>query len=758
MPHIQRLLFTFTCVATLLSSSPVNAGTGNPATPRGAATTKTMSMPMVAPLFLETGEFSSTLHMVNGLTVPATAKVTLFDLNGTQITEQEFKFDPDSERHLDIRQVLDEIGSPVVMGSLRVEPLTDHGMGILAQLAITHHGARNGYFDEELAMPSESGSQMLRAVADNGGAAVVVSIANIASNAVQNVTILGIGESGTTTKTIRLLPNQTKLIRPCTAESQDRFDGSVASDFGNLAKSSSAACGVSIATDGMPGELAAYGIAYHPAQDQGYFSAMTFSDPKVLRSPGFVYPGVPIGTASLLPDGNYAGRLILANFGTRASQVSVQYASTNNAQTHAQALATISLPANSTKITDFTKLTGDPGLQNSFVVRSDTGPGVVLSKLVSFGDGALREVEIIGKDEKQLENTGNHPWSIEEGVASTLILFNHAATAQTFFVKVGGDRLIWRKDYKLAPMETKAISINGLISSEEKDDKGKTLPKDMHRGEVVWLAPHTSEVSGRILQSDKLLAMARNFSCGTCGFLCGGLLSPDSSLTTTVGTTGDLGDITPDFCDVPCQTYTSCPSGSQTMSGTTYYSWSGGGSVASLISGGTSAMSTWKGTGAGYTTVTYAMTMGEGSGYQCTGTSPVTVQTPTASRIVQTLSSKAETSCASGQAGWYRQVLKIVTDQNSADIVQSGQNLTEKVTVTTPNQLNISGVQTGTAVTNSSGNFTDTFFVCSPKCPGTGQTDASQTISDTLASGSGPYNLSPNALVYKCSGITVNGQ
>jgi hypothetical protein len=87
-----------------------------------------------------------------------------------------------------------------------------------------------------------------------------------------------------------------------------------------------------------------------------------------------------------------------------------------------------------------------------------------------------------------------------------------------------------------------------------------------------------------------------------------------------------------------------------------------------------------------------------------------------------------------------------------------GQNLDETVTITTPNQLNITGTQTGTAVTNGAGNFTDTFFVCSPNCPGTGQTNASQTISDVLPSGAGPYNLSPDTLVYKCSSITVNGQ
>jgi hypothetical protein len=138
-------------------------------------------------------------------------------------------------------------------------------------------------------------------------------------------------------------------------------------------------------------------------------------------------------------------------------------------------------------------------------------------------------------------------------------------------------------------------------------------------------------------------------------------------------------------------------------------------------------------------------------------------QVPTASRITETLSSYAINAsnfskCASGQAGWYREVQKIVTDQNGTDIVLYLQNLDEKITIGTPNQLNITGTQTGTALTDSNGEFDDTFFVCSSQCPGSGQTDASQTISDILPDGSGPYSLSPNSLVYKCSNITVNGQ
>ena len=67
-------------------------------------------------------------------------------------------------------------------------------------------------------------------------------------------------------------------------------------------------------------------------------------------------------------------------------------------------------------------------------------------------------------------------------------------------------------------------------------------------------------------------------------------------------------------------------------------------------------------------------------------------------------------------------------------------------------------MQQNTVLTDSSGKFDDIFFICSSQCPGSGQSDASQTISDVLPNGEGAYNLSPNSLIYKCTNITVNGQ
>jgi hypothetical protein len=107
--------------------------------------------------------------------------------------------------------------------------------------------------------------------------------------------------------------------------------------------------------------------------------------------------------------------------------------------------------------------------------------------------------------------------------------------------------------------------------------------------------------------------------------------------------------------------------------------------------------------------------------------------------------------------GWFREVWRIVTDQLGADIVIGGQNLSETITVGTPNDLRVNGEIHGIAVTNANGIYDDKYYVCTDACPGSsGQTNASQGTTD-VASGH-LYNLSPNALVYTCTSITVNGQ
>lgn len=164
------------------------------------------------------------------------------------------------------------------------------------------------------------------------------------------------------------------------------------------------------------------------------------------------------------------------------------------------------------------------------------------------------------------------------------------------------------------------------------------------------------------------------------------------------------------------------------------------------------------------------LTVGGASSYKCLATplqpsGPVNVQVPTDSRIVSQISSYAMTTtsapaCPSKQAGWYRQVKKIVTDQNTppGDITDDGSVISESLGLTTTNQLNLAPPNPFAPVTTSGGGyFNDQFGFCNPLCPGSsGQTDLNETFTDKPSSG-GTYTLKTHTLAYTCKGDTDNG-
>jgi hypothetical protein len=145
-------------------------------------------------------------------------------------------------------------------------------------------------------------------------------------------------------------------------------------------------------------------------------------------------------------------------------------------------------------------------------------------------------------------------------------------------------------------------------------------------------------------------------------------------------------------------------------------------------------------------------------------TQPVTVQVPTDSTITEQISNHAMTTtsnpaCPSGQAGWYRQVQKIVTDQTGAYITANGSIISESLGLTSTNQLNLAPPNPFAPVATSGGGyFNDQFGFCSPLCPGSkGQTDLNETFTDEPSAG-GSYTLKTHTLAYTCTGDTDNGK
>ena len=383
----------------------------------------TMQMPNVVPLFIEDGEFTSTLILVNGSTVQTFADVAVRALDGKTVAKKRVQFQPHSQQQLNIRTLLDAAGaSGTTTGSILVtQSPALSGVVITAVLAMTRvSSSAPNYINEEIVMPSSSGSQFLRAVADKGNGPPLLAITSLADT-VQHVQVQCLEKrGGASTKNIDLTAGETLLTSACREETVH------GSDFQRYSEDppaeSHGPIGIALKSDAMSGSFAAFALEPHGSHDNKYFSSVPFTDPKMIMSTTTVFAGVPVGPATQLPTGTYIPSVALANFSSRDRHVTIRYARTSGENPEAENLESVTVPAQSSKEITLDGLKGDPDLQNSFLIAADGAPGDVAAKLVARSDSQLKEVELMGKDLMDPQNGGNHPWSVEQGTESTLLL------------------------------------------------------------------------------------------------------------------------------------------------------------------------------------------------------------------------------------------------------------------------------------------------------------------------------------------------
>lgn len=582
--------FTFNSAAAPFESAskpPNSVFSAGLLTPKGfpgipqESSSPMMQMPMVFPLFLQNQDFSSALVLTNAANQPTYADVILKTTNGTEITRHRVEFMAHSQRTVEVLSLLQTAVSSATTGSITVmqSPEFDGTMLILGQLSITNRTSKQpNYIDEEVAMPSSEGSQTLRAVADSGEGSPLVAVTNL-SEAGQHVTIRCFAQRGENlSKSVHLLAGETLLTEACSGRT---INGAVIeSFFPRESEGPHGPVGISLATDGMAGSIAAFGLQSHKKGDNHFFSNVTFIDPKMLMSPATVFDGVPVGPSNLLSAGNYVPELFLTNFSAKALQVNVQYAQSSGTTPATKQLAAFSIPASSSKKVTFDDLQGDPQLQNSFLVTSTGGPGDVLAKLVSKNDSAPDAVELLGKDAQDMNNGGSNPWSIGGDSESTLLFFNHDQAPQIFNVLIASaDGTQWDKDFKLAPMETRAISIGDIVQNAVKDDKGKTLPKTAVSGQISWwtVGSASGPGTGRLLQSSRASGMARSFACGCPYVLCGRIFDIIEAYLLQGDTLAPLDQLIPIICLYKTGTHCSGTTTSNSSSRALQYSWTADG-------------------------------------------------------------------------------------------------------------------------------------------------------------------------------------
>ncbi|MGB8474090.1 MAG: hypothetical protein WCE61_08410, partial [Candidatus Acidiferrum sp.] len=444
-----------------------------------------MAMPLVAPLFLEDSQFSSTLSLVNVSNLNTYATVTVRSLSGQSILQKQFPLPPSSATVIGMQQLLQEANSTETRGSFVVEQSPElKGMVVLAQLSLTYQGSRASYIDEELAMPDPNmGSSTLRGVARGKAKSTLIAISSL-SQTTQKIQVDCLKENANPDSKIVSLPaNATLITNACGGDLNSQSLASIPEEPEQDESLGASAIGIQFISSAGPGQFAAFGLTRRRASGGVLFGAVPFNDPKLAVSPSTVFAGVPVGAADLLGPGLYMPYAAVANFSQRPAHVSVNFSRTSGAPGAAIASNTlvrqIILQPLHTRVVFLREIQGDPSLRNSFVVTSDVGPGEMAASMASKEANGSAEVELLGKDAQQPENAGGHPWSVAQGTESTLLIFNHTDKGQRVKINIPTGRGLWEELIKLSPFETLSISMSELIKDQVKDDNQLTLPPDL---------------------------------------------------------------------------------------------------------------------------------------------------------------------------------------------------------------------------------------------------------------------------------------
>jgi len=683
-----------------------------------------MAMPSIAPLFIQDDRMSSSLMLVNNASQSAGATITIRDLQGRLVVESHVVLERSSQQEFPFTELLSSARQYVSAGNVTV--LQDHelqGAAVNAQLLIKDlRNTTPGYLDEELAMPSMEGSSILRGVTDSSNGAALLAIANL-SEKKQSVTVTClIATDRLATASITIPPHGTSLTAACSTDPIADVDSYVRSVSGNERVQ---VLGIEVAGSAGPGTLASFAFAPHTKENEIVLSAVPFTDPKAQVSSSTIYTGVPFGLQTVLSDSVYVPHIALANFSDKKANVTIAVSNsgdrdvrdglaTKDLSTQSQ-LHTLVLEAKETRAFVLGARSGQSGLTHSITITSDQLPGQLESKIVSRGNGTLYEVELLGKDSKNVENGGGHPWTTRGDSQSDLLLFNHSAKQAPFTVHIAAGEKIWTKQYMLVPEETRDLSINRLVGDNIKDDSGQVIGSAHRDGVVYWSVPDPGNGSGRLLVSSRATNSARNFSCGYTNVVCG--LGVSVSYSGFIPLLGDglYANSFGQFC--LAWGPGSCGGGTQTSGGSANFQWTLGDT--SVVSFNTSAdqysnSPNLYGNNPGGTWAVVSATE-NGCSANGSGSPAPTVQQPDHLSVVS--DNFIPYGCNAGSS-LHRDVNYNVLDLSQQVIVRPISVL-ETVNPSTQSSCNGYGLNTTYACRPiASGNFTDSL---DPGCPATAQ-------------------------------------
>jgi hypothetical protein len=483
-----------------------------PAKPNTAATVSNptsamqMPMPLVAPLFIEDEERTGVVTMVNSASEPVDVDLVLYSLAGDQIASRSLTVSAHSQQAVAVWDVLGDSG--IQYGSIFIVP--HRSTSLAAQLSISgRNGASTNDIEEEFQMLMSSSPANYRGVSASKDPVIAVRSLSMNQEAL-SVTCLA-GETASS-GSISIDPGKTLLIDAC-AEGGP----TVVTVLGARSKSLShrqKATAVTVSSFAAQKDLAVFGFGLAGAGPTHGFVAVPLADVNTLKSSTAVVLGASTVASSVTSKLHAA----IANFGALPHHAKVVGAQDGAQQT----LADVQLAPNSVSFVDLTHALSGSGGSASLLISTDGAPGEVLSDLQVLGEQASSSVTLPWKDRDQMPNSGHHPWRIDAGFNSTLMLFNpDIATANTANLVIYAGGAAWSKKIPVPPATTVLIRLNDIIEKQEADDAGATLPRDAANGIAVWRSSAEPRIMGQLIHVDSTSGVIRPFACSFVTQLCG---------------------------------------------------------------------------------------------------------------------------------------------------------------------------------------------------------------------------------------------
>ena len=742
---------------------PANSELGDPQGERLSSLRTAGSMNFAAPLLLDAPGTVSTLVLANVSTATTTAIVTFFSKDGRSSSRKTVTLEPHGKTELPLANGTVAGTDSSAWGSVMVEQKPGSDAVIVAgQIILTdHRTAIPSYLDQELAMPETDGSSTLRAVTDESLAPPLVAVTNF-SDAVQKATLNCLqGRKQIRSSVIEIGARATITGKAC--------DG-VAANVAEYLKAAEqdpapGVYGVEIAGTGDPGSLVAFGVAPHHRGYDLILSAVPFYDPQTIYSAGTVFAGVPVGSQEALPLGVYVPHLSLANFGEQPIKFTVSLADTKTSPARSSdgilqapflsVIRTVVLPAHQTDEVAFTGQEAQSGLLHSILMTSNGAPGTYQAKLVARSTGSLYQVEMLAKELLDRHNTGVHPWTVAGDAESHILLFNHKGEESKVGVFITSGTSVWSKEFYLAPLETREISINKIESEQIPDDHGQRLHAQSTDGVINWMSPDPGAVTGRLMVTSRTDNMARSYSCGSSVGVCGLTFSTYYN-NLIEGNTDVLYTASAQMCVAG---FGACTVKHEPAGGTAAYTWTV--TTSSIVglnttADGTKTNPTLKGIGAGQGK---AYVSAYADGCSASGSGFPTVQVP--DHIVVQMDQSNTINCGSAGLAKTRDLTYNILDSGNNQI-QRIVALFETTNPSTVNSCNSQPIGTTFECTASQqpGNFTDHLSTGCPSSAAIAAQGCGFTVPDQKWEWCGPAYVSIGdigSLVVDNNYISVQG-